>query len=130
MIKSNMYDKSDVGFEGFKATIQIAKTKSNFIGSAIDVSFNKDIGFDPIFSLFEYASSIGIVQGRNPHLYFEGLDTMKFSRKLFRTKFINEADFRNAVLNTLRPYLEALLGTKEISDDERIKYGDLMDVDE
>ncbi len=130
MIKSNMYDKSDVGFEGFKATIQIAKTKSNFIGSAIDVAFNKDIGFDPIFSLFEYASSIGIVQGRNPHLYFEGLDTMKFSRKLFRTKFINEADFRNAVLNTLRPYLEALLGTKEISEDERIKYGDLMEVDE
>ncbi len=127
MIKSNMYDKSEVGFEGFKATVQIAKTKSNFIGSTIDIAFNKDIGFDPIYSLYEYADSIGIIQGRNPYLYLTGLDTMKFSRKLFRTKFINESDFRNGVLTTLRPYFEALLGTKELTKEETIRYGDMLD---
>lgn len=130
MIKSNMYDKTEVGFEGFKATIQVAKTKTNFIGSTINVAFNKDIGFDPIFSLYEYADSIGIVLGRNPNLYFEGLDTMKFSRKLFRSKFISEADFRNAILRTLKPYLLALLGTKDLSESERVRYGDLIDEDD
>ena len=52
---------------------------------------------------------------------------MKFSRKLFRTKFINEADFRNGVLTTLRPYFEALLGTKELTKEETIRYGDMLD---
>ncbi len=127
MIKSNMYKKEDVGFEGFKATIQIAKTKTNFIGSAIDVAFNKDIGFDPIYSLFEYSSSIGLIQGRNPHLYYEGMETMKFSRKLYRKKFIDDPIFRSAVLATLRPYLEALLGTKELTEDDKVQYGDLLE---
>ena len=67
--KSNMYKPEDVGFSGYKATIQIAKTKTAFIGSTIDVCFNGSIGFDPVFSLYEYAKSLGIIDGRNPFLY-------------------------------------------------------------
>lgn len=126
MMKSAMYDNDDVGFEGAKSSFVIAKSKTNFIGSSVFVSFNKDIGFDPIFSLFEFAHSIGIIQGRNPNLYFDGMELMKFSRKKFRSKFIGEKDFREAVLITLQPYLEALLGSKELTDDEKVRYGDLL----
>lgn len=127
MLKSNAYTKEEVGFEGFKASIQIAKTKTNFIGSTIDVAFNKDIGFDPVFSMYEFASSMGLIQGRNPYLYIQGLDTMKFNRKDFRRKFIEEKDFRDNVMAILKPYLESLLGTKEITEEDKILYGDLLD---
>ena len=125
-LKSNMYKLEDVGFNGYKSTIQIAKSKTAFIGSTVDVCFNGEIGFDPVFTLYEYAKSIGIMDGRNPYLYLTGLPEWKFSRRDFRKKFLGEKNFRDAFMGGLKPHLEALLGSKEITESERIQYGDLM----
>lgn len=125
-IKSNIYKKEDVGFNGYKAQMQIAKSKTAFIGSTIDSCFNGDIGFDPVFTLFEYAKSIGLIEGRNPYLYLSGLSEFKFSRRDFRSKFLGESVFRNAFMGGLQPHLEALLGSKDFSEQDRVKYGDLM----
>lgn len=129
-MKSNMYKVEDVGFQGYKASIQIAKTKTAFIGSTIDACFNGDLGFDPVFSLYEYAKSIGILEGRNPYLYLTGLSDHKFSRKDFRHKFLGEKTFRDAFMGGLKPHLEALLGSKEITEQEKVQYGDLMKANE
>lgn len=125
-IKSNMYKKDDVGFQGFKANIQIAKTKTAFVGSTIDACFNGEIGFDPVFSMYEYAHSIGLIEGRNPFLYIHGLSEFKFSRKDFRNKFLGEAVFREAFMGAITPYLEAMLGSKELSEQDKVRYGDFM----
>ena len=124
--KSSMYKPEDVGFNGYKASIQIAKTKTAFVGSTVDACFNGDIGFDPIFSLFEYAKSIGIIDGRNPFLYLSGLSDYKFSRRDFRSKFIGEKAFRDAFMGGLKPHLEALLGSKELTQQDKVQYGDFM----
>lgn len=129
MIKSNMYIREDMGFEGFKASIQVAKSKTNFVGASVDVAFNKDIGFDPIFSLYEFASSLGLLQGKNPNLYIQGLDTFKFNRKDFRRRYIEDKTFRDAFMSILKPYFESLLGEKTIAAESRVRYGDLMDMD-
>ena len=125
-MKSNMYKVEDVGFEGFKASIQIAKTKTAFVGSTVDACFNGDIGFDPIYTLFEYASSMGLIEGRNPFLYVHGHPEHKFSRKDFRMKFLGEKDFNIAFMSTILPYLEAMLGSKEFTDSDKVRYGDFM----
>lgn len=125
MLKSNAYTKDEVGFNGFKAGVQIAKSKTNCVGTTIDVAFNSEFGFDPIFTLYEFANSIGLIQGRNPYLYFQGLDTMKFSRKDFRHKFMEEKSFRDEIFTILKPHFEALLGAKESTTTERMRYGDL-----
>lgn len=122
--KSNLYKEQDVGFQGCKASIQIAKTKTAFIGSTVDAAFNGPIGFDPIYTLFEFASSVGLVEGRNPYLYIHGLNDMKFSRKDFRRKFTGEPIFRKAFFTVITPYLEAMLGSKQMTTEERIQYGD------
>lgn len=124
MIRSNMYKPDEVGFSGCKGTIQIAKTKTAFVGSTIDVCFAGEMGFDPIYTNFEYAKSIGLIDGRNPYLYMSGLSEFKFSRKDFRHKFLGEPAFRNAYLDGMMPHLEALLGTKDLSDADRVRYGD------
>lgn len=125
-IKSNMYKPEEVGFEGYKASIQIAKTKTAFIGSTVDTCFNGSLGFDPVFTLYEYAKSLGLIDGRNPFLYMTGLQDFKFSRKDFRSKFLGEKAFRDAFMGGLKPHLEALLGSKELSEQDRVQYGDLM----
>lgn len=123
-LKSNIYTKEDNGFSGFKSTFQIAKTKTSFVGATVDVAFNGAFGFDPIYTLYEFASSVGLIQGRNPWLYLTGMEAFKFNRKDFRHKFITEPDFQAALLETIRPYLENMLGSKEMSDEDIVRYGE------
>lgn len=121
-IKSNMYDKDKVGFDGFKIVIQIAKSKTAFIGSNIPVAFNAKHGFDPVFSLFEYGTDAKIIQNSGAYYYLQGMEDMKFTRKNFREKYITNDEFREKFSKTIFPYFEAILGNKDISDEDRILY--------
>lgn len=114
--KGNMYTMEDNGFEGFRCQIQVSKTKTSFIGSAINACFNKDIGFDPIYTLYEFAEQAGVVSGRNPYLVIKGLEEYKFNRKEFRSRFITDPDFRKGVMAALTPYLKMMLGSKEMNE--------------
>ena len=69
---------------------------------------------------------IELIQGRNPNLYLEGMEDMKFSRKKFRNKMIEDKEFNRRFMSIIKPYLEAMIGTKESTEDERVKYGDLI----
>ena len=60
--RSDAYTMSDNGFTGFKCIIQLAKSKSNAIGTSFPVAFTSD-GFDPYYSIYEFASGLGLVQG-------------------------------------------------------------------
>ena len=128
--KSSMYKIEDVGFQGFNASIQIAKTKTAFIGSTVDACFNGEIGFDPVYTMFEFAKSIGIIEGRNPFLYIAGAPAFKFSRKDFRNKFLGEKEFRDVFMGIIHPHLEALLGSKELTEHDKVQYGDFMRANE
>lgn len=125
--KSDQYTIEENGFTGYKCMFQLAKSKTNQIGTSFPVAFRSDRGFDPVYTLYEFASSIGLIKGRNPYLYFEGLDTFKFNRKDFINKMGKEKDFRENVLLILKPYLEGLLGSKTVvePDGDWLPYGDL-----
>lgn len=112
MYKSDPYIVSDHGFDGYRCELELSKSKTNSIGTNIPLAFNNAKGFDQIYSLFEFAKSCGLVQGRNPHLFFETMEEMKFSRKDFRKKFIAEDIFRVRFMEVLRPMLEMLLAKK------------------
>lgn len=125
-IKSNIYNKEDYGFEGFMVTLQLAKSKTAFVGATLNVALNAEFGFDPIFTMYEFANQCKLIQGRNPNLYLEGMEDMKFSRKKFRSKMIEDKEFNRRFMSIMKPYLEAMIGTKESTEDERVKYGDLI----
>ena len=125
MKRSDAYTKEDDGFTGFHADIQVAKSKTNMVGSIVPVTFNAAVGFEPIFSLYEFGKSLGLIQGRNPNLYFEGLDAFKFSRKNFVKKMKSEKQFFDGVMGVLTPYLESLLGSKELNEDEKVHLADI-----
>ena len=128
--KSDSYTLDDNGFKGYKCIFELAKSKQNTVGVKFPVAFISDVGYDPVYTLYEFAQEIGIISGRNPYLYFEGLDTFKFNRKDFRRKFVEEQPFREAVLSILRPYLEGLLSDQPeiLSAEDKsniIRFGDI-----
>lgn len=127
-IKSNMYVKEDVGFDGFVVNLMLAKSKTNYIGATINVAFNASKGFDPIFTMFEFAKQCGLIQGKNPNLYLEGMQDMKFSRKNFAQKMMDNPEFNKKFMSIMKPYLEALLGSKEVTEDDKAKYGDYAEL--
>lgn len=125
--RSDAYTNEDNGFTGFKCIVQLAKTKSNVVGTSFPIAFTGD-GFDPYYSIFEYASSLGLISGRNPYLYFNGLDDLKFSRKDFVRRMKYEDGFGQRVMQVMQPYFEMLLGEKpklNLDDNEQDKVFDI-----
>ena len=49
--KASRYTKEENGFDGYYATLQVTKTKTSFIGGTLPIVFNKEIGYDPIYSV-------------------------------------------------------------------------------
>lgn len=117
--KDNMYTMEDHGFRGMKVNVQIAKTKTAFVGSSVNLVFNSQFGLDPVYTLYEFAYDCGLLQGRNPYIYVQGLEEFKFSRKNFRKLFIDNPEFRNEFYKVIQPHLNALLGTKASTKDEQ-----------
>ena len=116
--KSSAYTIEDNGFAGYKSEIILAKSKTNVVGTSFPVTFNTADGFDPIYSIYEFADSIGLIQGRNPYLYIKGFDERKFNRKEFNNLMSHDPQFREGVLRILKPYYEGLLGSKKSLDEE------------
>lgn len=112
MTKGESYTLENEGFTGFRCMVEMAKTKTNAIGTTFPIAFLSEIGFDPIYSLFEFAKTIGFVQGKNPYLYFIGMEDFKFNRKDFRKTYMTNENFRIKVNNILRPGLESMLSSK------------------
>ena len=122
--RSDAYTIEDNGFTGFKCIIQLAKTKSNVVGTSFPVAFTGD-GFDPYYSIYEFANSIGLIKGRNPYLYFEGLEELKFNRKDFGPRMKFEEGFGPRVMAVMRPYFDMLLGDKpklNLDDNDESKH--------
>ena len=122
--RSDAYTMEDNGFTGFKCIIQLAKTKSNVVGTSFPVAFTGD-GFDPYYSIYEFANSIGLIKGRNPYLYFEGLEELKFNRKDFVPRMKFEEGFGPKVMAVMRPYFDMLLGDKpklNLDDNDESKH--------
>lgn len=122
--RSDAYTMEDNGFTGFKCIIQLAKTKSNVVGISFPVAFTGD-GFDPYYSIYEFANSIGLIKGRNPYLYFEGLEELKFNRKDFVPRMKFEEGFGPRVMAVMRPYFDMLLGDKpklNLDDNDESKH--------
>jgi len=127
-IKSNIYTVEDHGFSGVKTTCQIAKTKTTFVGASVDLTFNESFGYDPIYTLLEFANSKGLLMGRNPYIYFRGVETMKFNRKDFRHRMINDTEFRAMVFEELKPALLSMLGAKDFSDEKPLGDNRYVDI--
>lgn len=130
--KGAMYKEEEYGFNGFKTIAQATKTKTSFIGGNCSLVFTEATGYDPVYSLLEFAYDREIVDGRNPNLYIKGYPDAKFSKKTFGEKYRTNPVFRDTINKALLPELESMM----LSTDERnaridgINSNKFMSVDE
>lgn len=109
--KSAKYVITDNGISGYQTNVQMAKTKTNAVGTSFPIAFGGPLGFDPIYSLYEFAAEIGLIEGTQKKR-FHGLEEFPFTKRDFRSTFLASPKFAEAVTETLRPYFETLLGPK------------------
>lgn len=126
--RSDAYTIEDNGFTGFKCIVQLAKTKSNVVGTSFPIAFTGS-GFDPAYSIFEFASSLGLITGRNPYLAFKGAEDLKFSRKDFVPRLKYEDGFLERIMEIMQPYYDMLIGDKpKLNLDENDESKNAIDI--
>lgn len=132
--KSNAYTMKDDGFDGFKSELQIAKSKTNVVGTTFPLAFNTAKGFDGYYTLFEFAKEHNMVIGKNPRLRLLGFDDSdpSFDRKQFTSLMMSDQYFRNRVIQVLTPELEKMLGERPKSPGESapINIDPLLELDD
>lgn len=113
--KAKAFTVEEYGFDGFLCSVQVAKSKTAFIGGEVNLVFREDIGYDPIYSIYQFAKDAGLIEGRGQSLYFANTDreVTKFSKSTFGKQFETDEEFRNAVLKSIQPALDAIAGCKD-----------------
>lgn len=114
--KSKAFTEEEHGFDGFLCSVQVAKSKTAFIGGEVNLVFREDIGYDPIYSIYQFAYDAGLIEGRNPYLHIKGADEYRFSKKNFRELFETDEEFKTAILAAIQPALDAIAGCKDTDD--------------
>jgi len=108
--KKDIYTIETDGFTGAKCQVQIAKSRTNVVGTSYPLTFNYYSGFDPIMTEYEYAKSLDLITGKSPFLYFRSNPDMKFSKRTFVEKYHQDEEFRKVVDDALAPHYYSLLG--------------------
>ena len=108
-ISSTKFKNEDDGFDGFMVRAELIKSRSNKAGQACNLIYNQVSGFDPILTLYQFASDNDMIDGRNPYKYFKNNKDLKFDSRKFREEFDNNDDIKNALMEAVTPKLEEML---------------------
>lgn len=90
---------------------ELLKSRSNKAGQSCNLVYNQSSGFDPIMTLFQFASDANLVDGRNPYKYFKSNKDIKFDSRKFRQACIENEAVKNELFDSTRPYLNKLLSS-------------------
>ena len=122
-------DKDDkYGIKGFKANINIIKSRNASAGISTTMIFNQEEGFDEDLSMFELLYNNKKICGAGVGMYLPGLETKKFRMSTFKERLKDE-EFKNVwdVLckQTLEEFVESNGSSKlfrKMSEDGEVIY--------
>lgn len=97
------------GLDGFRVRCELIKSRSNKAGQSCGLIYNQAIGFDPILTMYDFADTNDLVEGRNPYRYFKGFEDNKFDSRKFRKSFVKDAKLRFALFDSTIPFLRSQL---------------------
>jgi len=112
-VSSSKFKEEDDGFDGFLVKAMLVKSRSNKANQFCNLVYNQTHGFDPILTLFQFATDNGMVDGRNPYKYFKINKDVKFDSRKFREEFNTNDKVKNTLMEAVTPELEKLLSSVE-----------------
>lgn len=105
------------GFDGFLSKCELIKSRTNKAGQVVPLIYNQECGFDTTLSLLHYADNeAGVIQGRNPHRYFEKYPDLKFDSRIFKELYLKDEQLQYALFDSTIPHLERMLSRGRESD--------------
>lgn len=107
------------GFDGFRVTAQLLKSRTNKAGKMVTLIYNQDHGFDAIHSNLELIEELKLLEGRNPYRYIKGFEDVKFSANKIREEFLSRFEVREAMIEAVMPYLRSQLSDVYGEEDEK-----------
>lgn len=112
-ISSSKFKEEDDGFDGFLVKALLVKSRSNKANQSCNLVYNQTHGFDPVMTLFQFATDNGMIDGRNPYKYFKINKDVKFDSRKFREEFNTNDNVKNTLMEAVGPELEKLLSSVE-----------------
>ncbi len=105
-IGSEKYNMEDHGFDGFAVSCEVLKSRTNTNGKILRMIYNKESGFDPLRTLYQFAKDNELVDGRNPKKYIKGYPEHTFSEKTLNNDFRDNPELLMALITIVKPTLE------------------------
>lgn len=112
-VSSTKYKAEDDGFDGFLVRAELLKSRSNKAGQFCNLVYNQVNGFDPVLSVYQFATDNNLVDGRNPYKYFKSNKDIKFDSRKLREEMDKNPDLQNEMIETTRPLFEKLLSSTD-----------------
>lgn len=104
------------GFDGFRARIELLKSRSNKAGKFCHLIYNQEIGFDAYMSLYDFLNEEKkVIEGRNPYRYIKGFENAKFDDRKFAEEVGSNTDLRDALYSTSVVALDEILSNSRFT---------------
>lgn len=104
------------GIDGFRARVELLKSRSNKAGKSCHLIYNQETGFDPFLSLYDYLNEEGLIEGRNPYRYVKGFEDVKFDDRKFRDAMESNPKLYDAIYAVSSSSLEHLLSKGKVDE--------------
>lgn len=114
-VSSTKFKEDEDGFDGFMVRAELIKSRSNKANKSCNLIYNQERGFDPVMTLYQFASDNELIDGRNPYKYFKENKDVKFDSRRFKKAFYENMELQETVKKATIPVLESLLSN---TDDE------------
>lgn len=116
MDKKLFIDKDDM-VDGFRARIELLKSRSNKAGKFCKLIYDQERGFDPYLSLYDFLKEeTDVIAGRNPYKYIKGMEDLKFDDRDMHTLVDNNEEFRKTLIYVASDFLKDYLSDSKFTD--------------
>lgn len=110
--------EKEFGINGSIVEFTLIKSRSNRAGQSVKMVFDQDNGFDQELSMFLFLKETGHVKGAGAYLYLEGLDTVKFAQRNFKSKLHSSGELYEVFVNLVMAELDAYINKTQIEETE------------
>ena len=123
--------KKDKGypFDGFRARIELLKSRSNKAGKFCHLVYDQEYGFDPYYSLYDYLKNdMDLIGGRNPYRYIKGFEDVKFDDRNFREVVKENDEVYSALFSVANVALEQVLSNTKFNSSDSPSPSDISNI--
>ena len=114
---TKLKDTEGLGVSGNIVDLTLLKSRTSNVGKSIPLIFDHKRGFDAELSLLQLLKDMKLVNGAGAYLYLKDRSDIKFSQIQFKSKLIENEEFRKLFMEVSLEALQELIFDPGEEDD-------------